>query len=70
MAGPFKMMGSPMQRNFGISPAKNKEGTKTSEKLYPYVEMIKKAHKVELKENVKEKKRIKELSKVKFPHQK
>ena len=23
MAGPFKMKGSPMQRNFGISPMKN-----------------------------------------------
>ena len=25
MAGPFKMKGSPMQRNFGISPMKNEE---------------------------------------------
>ena len=26
MSGPFKMKGSPMQRNFGISPAKDTEG--------------------------------------------
>jgi|2_EtaG_2_1085320.scaffolds.fasta_scaffold32595_2 hypothetical protein len=25
MSGPFKMKGSPMQRNFGISPMKQKE---------------------------------------------
>ncbi len=31
MSGPFKMKGSPMQRNFGISPVKDKEGRKTVE---------------------------------------
>ena len=36
MAGPFKMKGSPMQRNFGIggSPMQNKtEGTSTIDKI-------------------------------------
>ena len=30
MAGPFKMKGSPMQRNFGISPVKNDKKKKES----------------------------------------
>jgi hypothetical protein len=29
MSGPFKMKGSPMQRNFGISPLKQGDWTKT-----------------------------------------
>ena len=50
MAGPFKMKGSPMQRNFGLSPAKNKTG-----KFKPYIEMIKNANKKETIRLIKEK---------------
>tara|TARA_R110002124_G_C8614584_1_gene485688 strand:- start:55 stop:288 length:234 start_codon:yes stop_codon:yes gene_type:complete len=32
MATPYKMKGSPMQRNFGISPMKKDEKTSTKEK--------------------------------------
>tara|TARA_R110002167_G_scaffold352814_2_gene565858 strand:+ start:39 stop:275 length:237 start_codon:yes stop_codon:yes gene_type:complete len=33
MAGPFKMKGSPMQRNFGVSPVKDDK--KKKESIFP-----------------------------------
>ena len=42
MAGPFKMKGSPMQRNFGISPMKDKpKKTSTGDKAKALAKTLK-----------------------------
>ena len=61
MAGPFKMKGSPMQRNFGVSPVKNDKKKKesifpsASEKFKNALDMIKYNQEAKVKDdNIKE----------------
>ena len=59
--GPFKMKGSPMQRNFGVSPVKNDKKKKesifpsASEKFKNALDMIKYNQEAKVKDdNIKE----------------
>jgi hypothetical protein len=51
MKTPFKMKGSPMARNFGISPAKQVQGKPLSESSKKAMEMVKQNQKIDLEEN-------------------
>ena len=50
MATPFKMKGSPMQRNFGVSPAKQVQGK--FEEISKAMEVIKQNQRMQVDKNV------------------
>lgn len=53
MATPFKMKGSPMQRNFGVSPAKqNNKMMDVSESSKKAMEMVRQNQKMEVDKTV------------------